>query len=358
MSTTSIIPLGNYDWYVLRTIGAKYFLLAESPLFRGYYSLKKGTFAESKLYSFLNNKFISKLESNGVDTEKISNLGILTSGQYQMYVKDKLPVSASPFLLQTQSEIDPDSVLAVNSSGDIYPIGIQVSCGIRPCMFVDKEYADAVTGIDPATISGVKLETESKSASEKSHESVSHPDQNEPDQVDNENDSKQMPDDTEKDKNENEIGKETGSVGLTDEIDTETKGENTESDNDTVSNDIDDSDNNNDVVSESVRVETVAPSVEEEKPYGDVETDTKTVKITTVGTKHAAYVFEDEYKEYAVLYEGGKEELEKILTEYGLTIRSFLKSSLVEDREPASVDKIQSMIREQQKRFRWRNGEK
>lgn len=356
MTATSIIPVGNYDWYVLRTIGAKYFLLAESPLFRGYYSLKKGTFAESKLYSFLNNKFMAKLESNGVDTEKISNVGILTSGQYQMYVKDKLPVSASPYLLQTPSETDSDSVLAVNSSGDLYPIGIQVSCGIRPCMFIDKEYADSIMGIDPSTISGVALESETKpkfkSEQDAQGEIYSKLESSETERdKEPENDTEG---DNENDRNETDMDKNTENVGLTSEDNvTEVNNDNpndvgckTEHSNDFANTDTEE------------KLGEIEPTVEEETLYGNVETDNKTVKITTIGSQHAAYVFEDEYEEYAVLFEGGKEELEKILTEYGLTIRSFLQSSVISDRKSVTTEDIQSIIRNQQKRFRWREIQK
>ena len=49
--TATIVPIGNYDWYVLRLIGDKYFVLAESPLFRGYYSLTPCEYKDSRLRS-------------------------------------------------------------------------------------------------------------------------------------------------------------------------------------------------------------------------------------------------------------------------------------------------------------------
>lgn len=89
--STLSIKFGNYDWYPIKQVGDKYLLVAVGPLFKGYYSLEPCDFSESKLFEFLNAGFLQHLSTSGIDVSNISNMSILSQGQYKLYVKDKLP---------------------------------------------------------------------------------------------------------------------------------------------------------------------------------------------------------------------------------------------------------------------------
>lgn len=141
----SVIRVGGYDWYCLKQMGDDYFLLSVGIPFRGYYNSQCAPFVETKLAAFLRTVFLPRLGEAGADTDKLSNVGILTLLQYNTYVKNSIPAAPYPFLLQTP---DPDNngVYAVDTSGNIITVGFTESCGIRPCMFIDREYADSLTG--------------------------------------------------------------------------------------------------------------------------------------------------------------------------------------------------------------------
>ncbi len=98
--------------------------------------------------------------------------------------------------------------------------------------------------------------------------------------------------------------------------------------------------------------------VESEIPEADISAGQQTIKVTQVGREgntHAVYLFsEEEFKQYAVLYEGGEEELRQIMNEYGIVIYDFLRSSVNENRKVVTREDVMAKVREQQKKWRWR----
>ncbi|MBQ2184952.1 MAG: hypothetical protein II399_09980 [Lachnospiraceae bacterium] len=141
------VEMGDYRWYVLKLIGSKYFVIASNPVFQGYYSLRPASFQESKLKEFLDVRFHKQLELSGVQTKYVSNISVLTKGQYDMYIKNQLPAAKSDFILQTLGDTD-DTVLSVSTNGEIVPVGITEKIGIRPVMFVEKSYLESLGQFD------------------------------------------------------------------------------------------------------------------------------------------------------------------------------------------------------------------
>ena len=137
------VQIGEYEWFPIKLIGDKYFVVAIKPLFKGYYSLEKCDFAQSRLNGFLNSRFTALLANFGVDLSMISGLSILTQGQYHMYVKDKLP-ACGDYLLQTPAKQD-NMVLAVKADGSEAEVDITAKYNIRPCMFVNAEYLESLS---------------------------------------------------------------------------------------------------------------------------------------------------------------------------------------------------------------------
>lgn len=376
ITSATIVPIGNYDWYVLRLIGNKYFVLAESPLFRGYYDLEPCQYKDSRLASFLNNKFTAQLKHNGVDTSKISNISVLTAGQYQMYVKDKLPASASSYMLQTAHPEDKNSILAVNAEGDLYPSGITTSCGIRPCMFIDKDYLDSISGINPNIITGVSVGTENKPTVIEKSDTESVSESNDSPVIENETQvqSNIETNNTEADKTKSVKDEKTEpdntvitepEVEKEDTVNVESKETETVSNNETTNETITKESGQNVIEVESVDVpdpESLIAIIAENKSddpeetsLGSVETPDKTVQITSIGNSKAAYLFEEkDYSRFAVMFEGQDTEVKKVLSEYGLTVTAFLRSSVVEDRKPIKAEDVQAFMEQQMKRFRWR----
>lgn len=377
ITSATVVPIGNYDWYVLRLIGNKYFVLAESPLFRGYYALEPCQYQDSRLASFLNNKFVGQLKRNGVDTSKISNISVLTAGQYQMYVKDKLPASASSYMLQTTHPEDKNCILAVNAEGDLYPSGITTSCGIRPCMFIDKEYLDSISGINPNIITGVSVGTENKPTVIEKSDTESVSESNDSPVVENETQAQITieTNNTEANKTESVKNEETESDNYaiadksTDEkentVTVESKETESVLNNETINETVTKESEQNVLEVESVDVSdpesliTIITENKSEDPeetsLGSVETPDKTVQITSIGNSKAAYLFEEkDYSRFAVMFEGQDTEVKKVLSEYGLTVTAFLRSSVVEDRKPIKAEDVQAFMEQQMKRFRWR----
>ena len=137
------VPIGDFEWYPLKLIGDKYFITSTKPLFKGYYALSPCDFQHSQLNSFLGKKFMAFLENDGVDTSKISLMSVMTQGQYNLYVYDKLPACGS-FLLQTPAPGKPDHILAAEPDGSLVPVHVTEKMGIRPCCFIDKAYLESI----------------------------------------------------------------------------------------------------------------------------------------------------------------------------------------------------------------------
>lgn len=135
------VPIGDYEWFPLKRIGDKYFMVASKPAFKGYFSLEGIDWAASRLYKFLNQKFVAFLDNSGVDISAISGMSILTQGQYNLYVYNKLP-TCGEYLLQTPAPNHPEHILAVTADGALKPTPITAQTGIRPCFFIDADYLE------------------------------------------------------------------------------------------------------------------------------------------------------------------------------------------------------------------------
>lgn len=134
------VQIGDYEWFPIKLIGNKYFVIAIKPLFKGYYSLEKCQFQESRICGFLNSRFVAFLVNSGIDAEMLSGVAIPTQGQYKLYIKDKLPKCGS-YLLQTLAQKE-NSVLAVQENGEEAEVDIMAKYNIRPCMFIDAQYLE------------------------------------------------------------------------------------------------------------------------------------------------------------------------------------------------------------------------
>ena len=304
--------IGGNEWYVLKLIGDKYFLLAESPLFKGYYSLKPCDYADSKLANFINNKFLPELEYRGLDIKKISNVSILTAGQYKLYVKDKLPMCSAPYLLQTVHPSYENYIIAVDIDGELYPSKVTDLCGVRPCMFIEKTYADelAESSDMPYTIETVY---DFLNRQEFVAPTV-------------------------------EVVQNTPPVNAVSETSTD------KSEKDAVA-EFDKASDDSDVVAEDVREGTVAALPEEDVGVAKTS-EGKDIPVSTYGERKAAHVFDEEYKDFAVLYDGTEKELNEIVSAYGLVIQAFAENTKGY-REPVSKESIIRNVNEARNRWRW-----
>lgn len=140
----TIIPIGDYDWIVLHETATKYLVVSEDVLFNGFYASKMCQFHQSKLNDFLTRKFLPKLAGSDVDMRKISGLAILSKGQFDQFVKNKLPDTVAPYMLLTPYPDKEDYIYAVTTDGLTYPHHVLDLCGIRPCLYIDKAYADSL----------------------------------------------------------------------------------------------------------------------------------------------------------------------------------------------------------------------
>lgn len=134
------VKIGRFMWFPVKQIGNKYFMVAVKPLFKGYYSTELCDFPQTQLNKFLNNQFVSLLAQDGIEVNYISGMSILTAGQYNMYVKDKLPACAD-FLIQSPIS-DKHTVSAIKSDGTKIEVDIAQQSNIRPCFFIDAEYIE------------------------------------------------------------------------------------------------------------------------------------------------------------------------------------------------------------------------
>lgn len=144
------IPIGASDWFPLKRIGDKYFMTSIKPIFKGYYSLEASDFAHSRLYKLLSVKYMAMLQNDGVDVSCISGMSILTQGQYNLYVYEKLPLCGE-YLLQTNAPGTTDHILAVTANGTLHPVHITSQNNIRPCFFIDAEYLESLVDEDIVT---------------------------------------------------------------------------------------------------------------------------------------------------------------------------------------------------------------
>lgn len=144
------IPIGSSDWFPLKRIGDKYFMTSIKPIFKGYYSLEAGDFPHSRLYKLLSVKYIAMLQNDGVDVSYISGMSILTQGQYNLYVYEKLPLCGE-YLLQTNAPGSTDHILAVTANGTLHPVHITSQNNIRPCFFIDAGYLESLVDEDIVT---------------------------------------------------------------------------------------------------------------------------------------------------------------------------------------------------------------
>jgi hypothetical protein len=135
-----VATISGFEWIFLKQIGDKTFLFAKSIMYRGYFDAYTNSFDNSKLKSFLNESLVKKLKEDGFDCSKITN-GIwpITIGQYNIYIKDKMPPAEGIWCLRSPGTTE-NTVLAVDSEGEIIEIEINEQCGIRPGMMVDSEY--------------------------------------------------------------------------------------------------------------------------------------------------------------------------------------------------------------------------
>lgn len=137
-----IVNIGRYQWFPIKLMGDKYFIIAIKPLFKGYYSIDPFPFAQTNLSMFLNDKFISFLVEDGIDITQFSNMAIPTQGQYNMYIKNKLPPCGA-YLLQSP-KVEDNQTLAIDTDENIIATDIKAIYNVRPCCFVNAEYLRSI----------------------------------------------------------------------------------------------------------------------------------------------------------------------------------------------------------------------
>lgn len=301
----SIIPLGDYDWLVLKTIGGKLFLLSEQPIFKGYYSLSPCSFQESKLYNFLNNKFMEQLVESGVEVAHISGAGILSLAQYERYVKDRAPNPSTPFLLQNPCPDEYDKVLAINEDGETVAVGLQFPCGIRPTLFVDKDYVESLVDLDGLI--------------ELSEINPPEPQQETPVTA-------EIPSEPVKDTEQEETPME-------EEIPTE--------------GDFEVPEPIPEMTDEEV---SLVLSKELEEPDSE---DGALIEDEGDGVR-SVYVFDGQYKDYAILYDEGDERVTAVIERYGLAIRAYMESGGIGNRVPMNRTAVVNRIKGIQNRWNWK----
>ena len=145
----TIITIGFCDWYAIKKIGDKYFLIATKPVFTGYYSLTPCPFFSSKLADFLSTRFISQMSDCFVEIKYLTNISIPTLSQYTNYIENRAPNADYTYLTQTQYPNKEGYMVGIDPNGNQVPVSIVDQCGIRPTMFVDAAYLNTLTNADP-----------------------------------------------------------------------------------------------------------------------------------------------------------------------------------------------------------------
>lgn len=136
------IKIGKYEWYLAKELADKTILFATENIVEGYFDDNSNNYAESKANAFLTTIFLKNLTSPNFDVNKIVNgIWLLTSIQYENYIKPlNLPITA-PFLLRTPGNSE-NTIKCVVMNGEIIDVGIKEKAGIRPCFMLDTSYVN------------------------------------------------------------------------------------------------------------------------------------------------------------------------------------------------------------------------
>lgn len=408
------VTLNDKEWLILDAVGDKYFMLAESPLFRGYYSLQPCEYAESRLAAFLTNKYLPQMERGGVDISKITNLRIPTVGQYMLYIKDKLPASKTAFLLQTPHPRKEDCILAIDTNGEMFAAHVTDSCGIRPCMFADKKYINVLAGVNEDLTPIADIPEEQHEIEQQEEDTIS-PDSTAsepsalivPEQIAESDDeidenatsiSVELPEEPQKNKEEPSTLESVVSAVTESAIESEevTIDHDELANNDTdidfaepasetqddeeeiidanivatnedaeIVNDIvpeyddedtavieADSEYNIDEIISLVADNEIVEQTTQEVVSSVITSSQQKIEVKQIGDTAAVYLFDD-YKEFGVLCDNDVEDVQKVISEYGLIVQDFLATSNTINRKSVSKDDIFDRIKQQQQRWRW-----
>ena len=165
------IKIGKYDWYLAKELADKTILFATENIVEGYFDDNSNNYAESKANAFLTTIFLKNLTSSTFDVNKIVNgIWLLTSIQYENYIKPlNLPISA-PFLLRTPGDTE-NTIKCVNKNGEVIDIGIKEKAGIRPCFMIDTSYVNEL--INKQLVPENQKKTESVSETKNMEDSTS-----------------------------------------------------------------------------------------------------------------------------------------------------------------------------------------
>ena len=381
-----LVNLGDYSWIVLKAMGDKYFVLAEQPIFKGYYSLEPCDFNDSKLHRFLDNKFIEQLVNGGVDVSKVSGLSILSLVQYERYVRDKAPHAITPFLLLTPHPEEPHCLCGINTEGELLCLSVKEPCGIRPCMYVDKEYLLSVTDGEIHELEEVEIEKPETNAAPSTENATSEEDIAPKEEIISEH--TDLPNDEEElaeaksevpEFEEGEIEKllqiAAGLIegeDISDEPDDKTEqpkleetdegSEVSKADDTSEAEDIDSSNTSTeadatDEADDADRTEEIAETQDAptaEEPISDTSTTEEGAVIEKeTETVSSVYVFDGQYKDFAVYLDENSERSKDALERYGLAIRAYLASGDRGSRVPIDRAKAMRRIRTIQNRWRW-----
>ena len=170
-----VVTIGAKEYFVLNKVGQKYFVLAKYCAGKGYYSLAPCQFRDSKLCAYLQQHFVADLQAAGVDTDKLYNISILTRGQFERFVKGKLPPLEASYILMNPVEDGSEQIYAVFPDESVQPVSIRSTQGIRIAMHIDKDYANELMGIveepeeqteEPQTVSDTSEAVETPEAGE------------------------------------------------------------------------------------------------------------------------------------------------------------------------------------------------
>lgn len=351
-----LVTLGDYSWIVLKAMGDKYFVLAEQPIFKGYYSLEPCDFNDSKLHRFLDNKFIDQLVNGGVDVSKVSGLSILSLIQYERYVKDKTSHTITSFLLLTPHPDEPHCLCGINTEGELLCLSVKEPCGIRPCMYVDKEYLLSVTDEEIHELEEVEIEKPETDAVPSAENTTSEEDIAPKEEIISEHNN--LSDDEEElteaksevpELEEDEIEKLLQmAAGLLEDEDISD-----EPDGKTEQSKLEETDEADDADRAEETAETQdAPTAEE--PISDASTTEEGAVIEKeTETISSVYVFDGQYKDFAVYLDENSERSKDALERYGLAIRAYLTSGDRGSRVPIDKAKAMRRIKTIQNRWRW-----
>lgn len=381
-----LVNLGDYSWIVLKAMGDKYFVLAEQPIFKGYYSLEPCDFNDSKLHRFLDNKFIEQLVNGGVDVSKVSGLSILSLVQYERYVRDKASHAITPFLLLTPHPEEPHCLCGINTDGELLCLSVKEPCGIRPCMYVDKEYLLSVTDDEIHELEEVVIEKPETNAAPSTENATSEEDIAPKEEIISEhtdlpNDEEELAeaksevpeleeDEIEKllqiaagllegedvsdetdDKPEQSKLEETDEGSEVSKADDTSEAEDIDSSNTSTEADATDEADDEDRAEEKAETQD-APTAEE--PISDTSTTEEGAVIEKeTETVSSVYVFDGQYKDFAVYLDENSERSKDALERYGLAIRAYLASGDRGSRVPIDRAKAMRRIKTIQNRWRW-----